>query len=262
MCPPDRLSETFINAGGDMLLFPTEEDFDYLMDAINAGRLSEERLRDAVSHIIALKIKARLFENQEKIAEEIKISEDIEALSNEIAEKSITVIRNSQNLIPLSIKKGGKFLLINLRANEDDTVGPMYMSDIKYLAEELEKRGYTADTLKVKNHYEVNKIKHNYDCILINCRMDPFSYLGGTLRINWNNIMTFWRGAAVDHPCVIFTSFGDPYKLYELPFLSTYINAYSAAKESLKAVVKVILGEIPAVGKSPVELKGFFEREV
>lgn len=106
MCPPDRLSETFINAGGDMLLFPTEEDFDYLMDAINAGRLSEERLRDAVSHIIALKIKVRLFENQEKIAEEIKISEDIEALSNEIAEKSITVIRNSQNLIPLSIKKG------------------------------------------------------------------------------------------------------------------------------------------------------------
>ena len=152
--------------------------------------------------------------------------------------------------------------MINLQANEDDTVGPMYMSDIKYLAEELEKRGYTADTLKVKNHYEVNKIKHNYGCILINCRMDPISYLGGTLRINWNNIMTFWRGAAVDHPCVIFTSFGDPYKLYELPFLSTYVNAYSAAKESLKAVVKVILGEIPAVGKSPVELKGFFEREV
>ena len=136
------------------------------------------------------------------------------------------------------------------------------MKDMKYMIEALEQRGYKADVLEDNDHYLLDKIKDNYDCILINCRMEPSNYLGGTMRINWDNIMPFWRGVAVDHPCVIFTSFGDPYKLYELPFLRTYVNAYGAAKESLIAFVKVLLGEIPATGKSPVELKGFFEREV
>lgn len=262
MCPPDKLSSTFISSGGDMLLFPTEKDFDYLLNAVKNNELSVERIKDAVKRIADLKIKARLFEDQVKLASEIKVSENVQALSEEIADKSITLIRNTQNLIPLSIKKGGKILLINLQKDINETQGPAYMADIRFFREELEKRGYEVDTLKIKNHYEVNKVKDNYDCILINCRIDSFNYLGGTLRINWDNINAFWRGAVVDHPCVIFTSFGDPYKLYELPFLRTYINAYSAAKESIRAVIKVIFGEIPAVGKSPVELKGFFKREV
>ncbi len=266
MCPPDKLSITFIKSGGDMLLFPEPEDYDYLLDAVKSGELPLERVKDAVKRILGLKMQARLFEDQKKLLSEIKISENLRELSDEIAEKSITVIRNTQNLIPLNIKKGGKFLLINLQRNRDDMREAAYMADIKVLTEELEKRGYIADTLEGRghsmNHYKVKEIKDNYDCILINCRIDSFNYLGGTLRINWDNIMTFWRGVAVDHPCVIFTSFGDPYKLYELPFLRTYINAYGAAQESMRALVKVILGEIPATGKSPVELKGFFEREV
>jgi hypothetical protein len=101
----------------------------------------------------------------------------------------------------------------------------------------------------------------DYDCIIFACRINPMTYLGGTNRINWDNIMSFWRGVGVAHPRVVFVSFGDPYKLYELSFLKTYVNAYSADPATMRAFVKVLLGEIPAMGKSPVALKGFFERE-
>ena len=74
--------------------------------------------------------------------------------------------------------------------------------------------------------------------------------------------MPFWRGVAIDHPCVIFTSFGDPYKLYDFPYLKTYINAYSDSPYSQRAVAKFLMGQIKAEGKSPVEFKGFFNREV
>ena len=57
-------------------------------------------------------------------------------------------------------------------------------------------------------------------------------------------------------------SFGDPYKLYELPFLRTYVNAYSSSHFTQRAFVEVLLGEIEPQGKSPVALKGFFEREI
>ncbi|MBQ7039453.1 MAG: hypothetical protein IJN39_02690 [Clostridia bacterium] len=258
MCPPDKLSVTFIKSGGDMLLFPAPKDYDYLLEALKNGEISKDRAKDAILRILKLKIKARLFEDQSALEEEIEISENIQEISQEIADRSITVIRNTQGLIPLNLEKGSKFLLVNL----NKPGGPPFMKDISVLTEELEKRGYKADTLSDNDHYLLNSIKDKYDCILINCRMEPSNYLGGTMRINWDNIMPFWRGVAVDHPRVIFTSFGDPYKLYELPFLRTYVNAYGAAKESLKAFIKVLLGEKEAVGKSPVELKGFFKREV
>lgn len=264
MCPPDKLSISFIKAGGDMLLFPLERDFDYLLEAVKSGELSIERVKDAVRRILKMKMRARLFEDQEKLMDEIEVSDDLKLISAEIAEKCITVIRNTQNLIPLSMKKGGKFLLIHLQRNRDDMGVPAYMNDIGTLEEELKKRGYAVDTMSGygMDHHKLEKIKGEYDCILINSRIDPQNYLGGTLRINWDNIMSFWRGVVVDHPCVIFTSFGDPYKLYEFPFLRTYVNAYGSDKETLQAFVSVLLGEKPMIGKSPVALKGFFECQV
>ena len=263
MCPPDRLSIEFIKNGGDMLLFPLPRDYAYLMGAIQSGEITRERLMDAVRRILRMKDRARLFEDQEKLMAEIEITGDIGEVAQKIADKSITVIRNTQNLIPLSLPKGAKFLLINLQRNRNDMGNPAYMKHIDVLKEELEKRGYVADVTNSYgiDHHKLEEDMKGYDCILFNCRINQANYLGGTLRINWDNIMAFWRGVGVAHPRVIFTSFGDPYKLYELPFLRTYVNAYSHDDITFRAFVKVLLGEIPAMGKSPVALKGFFERE-
>ncbi len=263
MCPPDRLSIEFIKNGGDMLLFPQERDFGYLMGAIASGEITRERLLDAVRRILRTKDQVRLFEDQAALEESVTVSGDLLAVCQEIADKSITVIRNAQNLIPLSLPKGAKFLIINIQKNGENVVFPQYMDHIKVLKEELEARGYVADMISAYgiNHNKLEADMKNYDCILFNCRINPMVYLGGTNRLNWDNIMSFWRGVGVAHPCVIFTSFGDPYKLYDLPFLRTYVNAYSHDEVTFRAFVKVLLGEIPALGKSPVGMKGFFERE-
>ena len=51
---------------------------------------------------------------------------------------------------------------------------------------------------------------------------------------------------------LVFTSFGDPYKLMELPFLKTYINAYIASDAAATAVVQACLGFASLEGKNPV----------
>lgn len=264
MCPPDKLAIEFVKNGGDMLLFPLERDFDYLVAAVKNGELPIERVKDAVKRILTMKMRARLFEDEEEVLKTVENSGDIEQISNEIAEKSITLIRNTQNLIPLKMKKGSKFLIINMQRNRDDMGIPAYMRHIDVLTEELKKRGFKADVVSGYgiDHTQLEKDKDQYDCILINSRINSHNYLGGTLRINWDNIMAFWRGVAVDHPCVIFASFGDPYKLYEFPFLKTYINAYSHDEATFRAYVSAILGENEISGKSPVALKGFFDCEV
>ncbi|MBR2878687.1 MAG: hypothetical protein IKB92_06260 [Clostridia bacterium] len=264
MCTQDRLSIEFIKAGGDMVLFALERDFDYLMGAIESGEITMERLKDAVKHILRMKVRARLFEDQEKIMNEIELSGDISALSAEIAEKAITIVRNTQDLIPLKKQGKKKFLIINMMRNDRKMENGKYVRDMKIVAEELLKRGHEVDVMSSAglDHRKIETERELYDCILLDCRISSRDYLGGTLRINSDNIGPFWRGVVVGHPCVIFTSFGDPYKLYDLPFLRTYVNAYSSSDDIQRAFVKVLLGEIPAVGKNPVALKGFFEREV
>lgn len=91
--------------------------------------------------------------------------------------------------------------------------------------------------------------------VLINCKMSPWDYRGGSLRVDWAHIASFWRGAVLQHPDMVFTSFGDPYKLFDYPYLKTYINAYSFSKSTQRAYVKAIFGEIPFSGKSPVKIK-------
>ncbi len=262
MTSPDRLAIEYIKGGGDVILFALENDFDCVKKAVENGEISIERIKDSVRRILKMKLHAGLIGDTAIDEDSIELSGDVKEISTEIARKSITVVRNSQNLIPVSLKKGAKVLMINFQAVEKKDAP--YIKQLNVVSEELEKRGYTVDSRLANeiSHYELEKIKDNYDCILLNSRISSKDYLGGTLRINWDNIMPFWRGVAIDHPCVIFTSFGDPYKLYELPFLRTYVNAYSSSHFTQRAFVEVLLGEVEAKAKSPVELKGFFEREV
>ena len=52
----------------------------------------------------------------------------------------------------------------------------------------------------------------------------------------------------------MFISFGDPYKLIEMPFLKTYVNAYIKSNVAVKAAVAACLGEEKITGQSPVSL--------
>lgn len=264
MCPIDKLAIEFINAGGDMILFALENDFIYLRDALLSGEIAMGRVKDAVRHILKMKLQARLFEDQEALVSKIQISGDIKKIAAEVAEKSIKIVRNSENLLPLKLREKARILIIKIQVDEQNKINAPYNHELTMVEEELKKRGYEVDSIFAigMNHHWLESHRDSYDCILINCRISARDYLSGTLRINRDNIMPFWRGAVINHPCVIFTSFGDPYKLYDLPFLKTYINAFSSSEDTQRAFVEVLLGEKTSVAKNPVTLKGFYEREV
>ena len=102
----------------------------------------------------------------------------------------------------------------------------------------------------------------NYDMVVALCNMSSKNYHGGTMCIGWYNVMTFWRAYIIRHPRMIFASLGDPYKLFDFPYLEEYINVYSDTAESQKALAKVLSGEIKATGKNPVNFDGYFKREI
>lgn len=257
----DELPIAFLKAGGDMILFPKERAVADITNALRSGELSLDRLKDAVRRILKLKRTLHLFE--EDYFKGLKIEGDLQGLSQKIADKSISLIRDFDHIVPTALKKGQKVLMLNLI--EPFFNKPPKGTEFLPLKQELEKNGLIVkyiDNVGEHLYQEINKIKDEYDMILINSYLSSRNYHGGSMRTGWNSNMLFWDGYVLDHPRVIFTSFGDPYKLFDFPFVRTYINAYSCLVESQIAVVKVVLGQMKAEGKSPVELKGYFKRQV
>ncbi len=257
----DRMAVEFVKAGGDLMLFALPSDFDRLKEAVESKELSIERVKDAVTRIFRLKNSLGHFDSEEKIAELAAGGEDINTLAQMIADKSISVIRDKDGLIPAKGLKAGSKILIGAvhqfrnRENQDN------YNTMQPLADFLTSKGFDV-TLKLNpDHYEFKNIEHDYDCVLFCIDVDALSCLGGSLRIHWDQVMPLWRGYIFKNPNLIFASFGDPYKLYDYPFAKTYVNCYSNSPSSQIAFGKVLLGEIKAEGKSPVAFEGYFDRE-
>lgn len=262
--PIRELAGRFISAGGDMVLFPEKNDLTNLLMCYEKGIVTKERLLDAVGRVIELKKRARLFENQQPLQDEIDRDEAKKILQDsakKIAEKSIKVVRDTNGALDGGLKAGDKVLMVNLYKDPFKTFDDENR-ELLTLESELRARGLEVDVYHRITHRDLNKIKDNYTMIVINSKISSKDYRGGDLRLGWwDGIMTFWRAYVLDHNRVVYVSFGDPYKIYEMNFLKTYVNAFAFEKDTQIAVAKLLAGELKAQGKNPVSLKGYFQRE-
>ena len=98
-----------INAGIDMSMVPYEyEEFiDNLMDLVNEGKVSMDRIDDAVSKILKLKFELDLFENPSTNPADYKdfASEEFQNMAYQSAAESITLLKNNDNILPLDRDK-------------------------------------------------------------------------------------------------------------------------------------------------------------
>jgi len=249
-----------IETGSDMILWPIpERDFVNMQRALDNGLLSEERLDTAVRNVLGLKHALGLLGGDQgcPLTEEDRTT--YQRWADEIGEGSITIIRNEGDLLPASLKPGARVLTVSC-SFEGDTRG--FVQDLDVVDEELRCRGFEVDHRINPSNAELNRIGRDYDAVFMNVHVMP-RY--GTTRFFGQTAQVFWDSFWHNHPCVVFTSFGcfiDPYKLYEMPYVPNYVNTFSNTPSSQKAVVKVWLGEMPAKGKSPVRLEGYYEMGV
>ena len=256
MMPAERLAVEFLKAGGDMLLFPLPSDFDYIKAAAEGGELPVERLKDAVLRIWRMKNQLGLFDCEEPILKGEK--SEISDLAMEIAEKAITVVRDADGLVSnIKLKPGDKVLHV---CSFPDTPYAKN-TQLSVIEEELKARGIDVTTKINPGHYEIKACIDDFNYVLVSVCFNTANNGGGSMRISWSNAMTMWRAYLLQHPRVIMASFGDPYKLYDYPYIRSYVNCYDHSADTQRAYARLLTGEIKARGKNPVSFPGFFERE-
>ena len=103
-------------AGCDVMLWTTPYYIDNMEKALLSGEVSMERLDDAVARIWDLKDKLGLFNDGFPDMEALtpEISEFARKTATNLAEKSITLLRDKKNILPLDPAKYKKILLVGV----------------------------------------------------------------------------------------------------------------------------------------------------
>lgn len=239
-----------IQAGSDVYLFADPvQDFRRVLQAIRDGRLPLAQVNGSVQRV--LEMKARLGLHRDPFGPAL-LAEDhaqVQQQAQAIADKSITLLRADAST-PLRLEPGDRVLTVTVghRAPGREIDPEMALID-----EELRQRGLVVDHLQGMSHNDLIARAGNYTAVFVNVVMYPHARIG-TIRLTGEVAMPFWEAFWVDHPHVVFTAFGSPYLLYELPHLPNLWAAYGNSPASLCAAVKAWLGEIEPLGKCPVKL--------
>ena len=273
---------TVIAAGADMILFNKglDEDYGFLLDGIKNGILSVERLDEAVTRILATKASLRLPEKKAtgtlvpgKETLSVVGCEQHRVWAKAVADKSVTLVKDTQNLLPISPKKFPRVYLNVIQKDMDpnnlvvqgwkalfekegfhvtvrdrrttitgaDMVNPAGMSDEqRYLMYEM--------------YRSIADMKKDYDLYVYITNMENASN-NTTLRLNWNVAFGLGDDAPwlVSEIPVMMISTAYPYHLFDAPMVETYINAYSTAPDFCQAVMEKIMGRSEFKGVSPVD---------
>ena len=116
-----------LKAGNDVLLSPTSvaADIVAIEEAVNKGEIKQQVIEERCKKILAYKYAVGLNTkpkqiNVSAIASKINTPQ-AQALIQELADASITVVRNSDNIIPLSNLDKNKIAIVNIGESADNT---------------------------------------------------------------------------------------------------------------------------------------------
>lgn len=252
---------TAIESGCDMFLFNKDlaEDYQFMMEGYRNGILSERRLMEANRRILGMK--AALHLHEKNAAHTLVPSEDALATLKcrqhvqwavELADQAITLVKDTQKLLPVNAQKYPRVLLEILG---DFPSNERVLNQVK---EELEQRKFKVSVYEKENFEmgvdNVKSFKEKYDLVIYIGNVENASNMT-TSRLNW---YTFWGQGNnvpwfVEEVPTLFISVANPYHLLDVPMIKTYINCYSNNEYFLKAAVSKITGESEFKGKSPID---------
>ncbi len=275
---------TAIAAGCDLFLFfnDPDEDFGYMMDGYKNGIITEERLEAALTRILGLKAslglhkkaKTEIMMPKEEALKQIGLPENV-ALFKEVTDRAITLVKDKQDIWPVTPEKYKRVLLVNVKTAEgafSKLISGNKPKPIDLLKAELEAQGFEVEIHEspmdkiadlppeeqmksIMNAYAakrpIKELTDKYDLIIniANIKMGEV-----VQRMTWNALkgtpdIPFY----VHEVPTIFVSVNYPFHLADVPQVKTYINTYDGNKETIEILVEKLMGKSPFKGDSPVD---------
>lgn len=252
-----------IAAGCDMFLFSKnlDEDYGFMKNGVDNGIITRERLDEAVLRILALKasLKLHIKDNQPSLRhmrQVLRCPEHLKA-AHTIADESITLVKNLEDVLPISPEKTKRILFYDIESGEN-AIGYARTNGVyESLAPLLEKEGFTVTRFVPAPGNEGKTVRYgemtgSYDLIIYVCNLATKSNQT-TVRIEWLNPMGVNVPRYVKGIPTIFISTENPYHLLDVPMVKTYINTYGINDSTMTLLVEKLMGRSDFKGISPVD---------
>lgn len=245
-----------IRAGNDILLMPPDEEvaINSIIEAIENGDIPIQQIDKSVRKILAakkwLKLDEQKFVPIEEVTNIVGNKSHIE-LSEKIAEASVTLVKNDDDIIPINPKKIYRAVTITL-------------SDANEVNKELQFAKGIEENFDIVTNIVLNRKSRNID---YSRALEAAKKANIILLPTFVKVRAFHGSVSLpaQHEKFIndilklniptaFISFGNPYLLSLFPKTSTYLATYGDVFVSQNAALKAILGQIDIKGKLPVSI--------
>ncbi|HWB86991.1 MAG TPA: glycoside hydrolase family 3 N-terminal domain-containing protein [Bryobacteraceae bacterium] len=245
-----------LEAGADALLMTPDPDaaIRAVVAAVHSGRLSRRRIQESVAKILSAKervgLDRRRYVDLEAIGDVVAAPES-EEKAQEIADKAVTLVRNTGNLIPLAQPDRTCFVI--LAENRYSVEGQQFLRELHDRLPAA--ASVTLDTSMPRDVVDdaIGKLPA-CDNYAVAAFATVAAYrgsigLGGELPHAMETL------AAKGKPIALI-ALGNPYLLRNFPDVAAYLATFSNVPPSETAAVRALFGEIMINGHLPVTIPG------
>jgi len=259
---PAEAAVKAIKAGADVIEKSPDIDAAIagIKEAVAKGEITEARIDASVERMLRAKAALGL-----RVKRQVDLGEVDRVVSNprfnevaqQIADHSITLVRDEQKLLPLDLKR--RLLNITFTDEEDRAITKVFVDELRARAPQsesllLDHRATEANISRLLAQLDENK----FDAVIFSVAVRARSGKGSVALPPAGKRLA---GELVKRklPLVVI-SFGNPYLLAAMPEAPSYLLAYSPFTVSQRAAAKAVFGEIEINGKLPVTMPGLYPR--
>lgn len=264
--PREQAVPQAIAAGCDMFLFTRnlEEDYEFMKKGVENGIITSDRLDDAVTKVLGLKASLNLHIRKEENtllptlenAKTIVGKKEHLEWSKECADKSVTLVKEENGVLPISPEKYKKVLLYYIAAGASVFYGAR--EGVCEIAKtKLEKEGFEVDLFTPGEGFEgmvapFSSVVGKYDLIVYVSNLATKSNQT-IVRIEWDEPMGANVPVYMEKVPTIFISVENPYHLIDVPRVKTFINTYHSSDVVLDSLFEKLMGRSEFKGQNPVD---------
>ncbi|PKL87607.1 MAG: hypothetical protein CVV23_14535 [Ignavibacteriae bacterium HGW-Ignavibacteriae-2] len=255
----EEASKLAVMAGNDILLFPPNDSLaiEGIYKAVLKGEISENRINESVRKILSAKKWLHL-----DVIKKVDYKNAVVPINNpsyrrlalQVAEQSITLLKDNKNIIPLNPKSYYETVSISLSGSRNN----LSADQSRHIEDLIEKKLGYVKTYRLnlssnsKNYSKVFETARNADLIILNLFLTKY-YAEDSTFIDKEQKSFITSLIKLKKPLVVL-NFGNPYLFKDISEVGTYLCSYSHTKVSQEAMFNAITGKSEIRGKLPVSI--------
>ena len=257
----EEASVRAIEAGADVILMPpsVERAVEGIAAAVESGRIEASRIDASVRRILETKKQMGLDRDRTVQIDQIGQVVGIPAhtqVAAEIAERSITLLHNRGNLLPLLGTRSARVMSVSFRRTSDVLAGRYFNTRLRQTYPRLTTAGLDVNSGPAL-YEDLLRQARQQALVILSTYVTAFSQ-SGSLALPEEVVDFAGQLTEIGVPHIVI-SFGNPYLITDLPDVRAYMLAWSGSEVSQTAAAQALFGDIEISGRVPTRIPPLYE---